>query len=35
LVNLDATHFEHEPQARATIPTRVPPDFCGNGIHAR
>jgi hypothetical protein len=35
LVILDTTLFEHDPQAHVTIATRVPPDFCGNGIHAR
>ena len=35
LVILDAAQFEREPQARVTIPHRVPPGFHGNWVPAR
>ena len=35
LVILDAARFEQAPQARITIPHRVPPGFHGNWIAAR
>jgi len=34
LVILDAAHFEAPPQARITIPHRIPPGFHGNWIPA-